>query len=219
MGTQESFMRLISEGNIKEADTLLQRNIIDWTMYNYSAAQKPGFAHNRVGKAMLSYSTYPTQFAEMLARMVKNDPMVGGRLAINIAALSYFYNDVLGLKGYEGNPLRIMMFTGGPLATGGLDAFQTFTQGVESLKIMDSNVMEKAGRLGEVAVSGLDPLRRILVPFNWYPKRFKSALQSLDEGEYYTSLLQGTGLNVNSDAMFPNVDISTIGEGLDFMGY
>ena len=218
-GTRDQFMSLMASGHQAEASGLLERNIIDWTMYNYTKSQKPSFAHHNLGKAMLSYSTYPIQFSEMFARMVKTDPLIAVRLTANLTALSYFYNDLTGVEGFEGNPLKIVPFMGGPMLTGGLDAVRVLKQGFGNVARLDTNIAGKMNRVGKIAMSAGEPIAKVLVPFNWYPKRFKTALESLDQGEYYASLLQFSGLNINSDAVFPNVDLDTIVDGLSEVGF
>jgi hypothetical protein len=217
-GTRQQFMSLIGKGKTTEASQLLERNIIDWTMFNYSASQKTSFAHTVVGKSMLSYSTYPIQFAEMFGRILKYDKLAGIRLVGNLAMLSYFYNDVAGLEGYEGNPLKIMTFAGGPLMSGGLDALGVIQQGSYALSQAD-DIQEQANRLLGMGEKIGRSTGRLLLPFNWYPKRFGQGLSAIDDGEYYTSLLNFAGLNVNSEAIIPNVDLDDIVDGLEELGF
>ena len=208
-GSQREFVRMMSENNIDGAKQMLQRNLIDWTFFNYSKAQKSALAHGAIGRILLSYSTYPQQFLEMTGRMLQNDPLMAGRLVGNMAIISAIYGDVLGLEGYEGNPLKTVVFMGGPMFSVGMDAVRTATKGFSNVARMDTDLITKGQRIGKLGLEIVNDVGRITVPFNWYPKRALEGVSALDSGEYYVSLLNFAGLNVNADAVVPNMSMDT----------
>jgi len=209
-GQLKEFMGHFESGNVDNMKGILERHMVYQTQFDYTKAQKPAEFQTALGRVAGSYSTYPLQFGEMLSTALKRKgPMYGLKLASNMWATSYLYNDMLGIEGVEGNVLNVAAYTGGPMMTSGLDFMQTANRGWDRIvKAKDiATGISAAGQtgkeLGRLAT-------RIAVPMSWYPRRFSEGLESLGNGEYMASMMSFMGLNVNEDALALQLEFDDI---------
>jgi len=204
------FMKHLEAGDVDSMKSIMERHMVYQTHFDYTRSQKPEWLQSEVGTIAGSYSTYPMQFGEMLAKGLKAKGWTfGARLAANMLAVSYLYNDILGVEGVEGNPLKVLGYMGGPLLTSGADFVNTMSQTIGS--VGEQSTIRGAGeRLLSGTTKAGQGLARVTVPMIWYPKRFSEGLESLHAGEYTASMMSFMGLNVNEESLVNQLSFDDI---------
>ena len=185
----------LKTGQLAEAETVLQRAVVEKCFFDYSSASKPVGQNKSVASLFMQYSTFPLQTAQLWKNSFYKSLREGNskqalasmaRVSANIAGLSVLFSELIGYSNTPISFFNYMMFTGGPVAGSVADSV--------SILGSQSTLGQKTEQLWKANAPSY-------TPYYGAGKAIKKSVMALTEGEELMALkylLGGSGRDQDS---------------------
>jgi len=179
---QEAILRRLQAEGPKAAQTEMTMSLTNDTMFSYRRPDNPAMFQGAVGRIFGQFGHYPTGYIENIRTgLFARGPVKAGafisRAALNFAALTFFFQESLGINNASFNPLNQMVFTGGPyydLAMKALNSISPYSVKTYGVDGTIGPLMEEFGRL---------------VPGVAQASRIRGNLEKIANGDRYEGFL------------------------------
>lgn len=180
--SQELILKRLQEEGTEAAQMEMAGQLTNETMFSYRASDNPGAFQGAVGRVFGQFGHYPTGYIENVRTGLFGKPLnkkiaMASRMAMNFAALTFFFREVFGISNSAFNPMGQMVFSGGPYYDWANQVLQTMSP----YHIRQYGVEGTVGGL-------LEELGRLVPGFAQY-SRVRTHLNEIAEGKRYEGFL------------------------------